>query len=557
MNTMMMVMMMTKRSLISHRFQHSLIISTKPSTTQPPTSTSTSITSKYFPARFSFIKLKNSSLTSTRSNEILDDDADHHDELGDDSSSSTLSNLPRPRRFWKNKENQKKYMEWLGGVLKIKKMDDWYDVSVSSFRSNGGSGLLNLHRGSPSELVMSSFPEHDWKPWMFKNTFRGIWSSKENQRKYMKWLGGVLKIQKMDDWYGVSQESFKSNDGGRLLALHGNSPSELVISSFPEHDWKPWMFRAAPQGFWTKKENQRKYMEWLGGVLNFNDLDDWYAISVESFISNKGIGLISLYRGSPSEVVISVFSEHDWKQWMFKSIPQGFWLKKENQRKYMEWLGEVLDFKEMDDWYNVSEDSFRLNLGKEILSLYLFAPSKVVMTLFPEHDWKPWMFKVIPRGFWTKKENQKKYMEWLGGIINVNGIDEWYDVPPELFHNYYGKRLLDLFDGSVEDLVLSLFLSEQAKPTKAPTKLPKSFPKRFWVKRENQRKYMEWLGGVINVNGIDEWRRVPKKTFEENHGKLLMEMYGGSVDHLVSSIFPDEDSPSPSPSSPSSPSTNV
>jgi len=95
----------------------------------------------------------------------------------------------------------------------------------------------------------------------------GFWSSQENQMKYMEWLGGVLKIDKMDDWYGVTKESFTSNNGGGLLLSYGGSPSEVLISLFPKHDWKPWMFKVAPQGFWSSQENQMKYMEWLGGVL--------------------------------------------------------------------------------------------------------------------------------------------------------------------------------------------------------------------------------------------------------------------------------------------------
>jgi len=47
-------------------------------------------------------------------------------------------------------------MEWLGGVLGFKEMDDWYDVSPRSFRKNGGTTLLIIHRYDPSEVVCAS-----------------------------------------------------------------------------------------------------------------------------------------------------------------------------------------------------------------------------------------------------------------------------------------------------------------------------------------------------------------------------------------------------------------
>jgi len=144
---------------------------------------------------------------------------------------------------------------------------------------------------------------------MFKVAPNGFWSSQENQMKYMEWLGGVLKIKKMDDWYGVTKESFTSNNGTRLLKLHRNSPSEVLISLFPKHDWKPWMFEIAPHGFWSLKENQMKYMEWLGGVINVNSIDEWRSVPRESFAENHGTRLLSVYRGSIETLVSSIFTE--------------------------------------------------------------------------------------------------------------------------------------------------------------------------------------------------------------------------------------------------------
>lgn len=36
-----------------------------------------------------------------------------------------------PRNYWLDINNQRKYMKWLGERLNIKKLDDWYKVSVN------------------------------------------------------------------------------------------------------------------------------------------------------------------------------------------------------------------------------------------------------------------------------------------------------------------------------------------------------------------------------------------------------------------------------------------
>ena len=36
----------------------------------------------------------------------------------------------RPRNYWSDETNQKKWMDWAGKELKIKEMSDWYHVST-------------------------------------------------------------------------------------------------------------------------------------------------------------------------------------------------------------------------------------------------------------------------------------------------------------------------------------------------------------------------------------------------------------------------------------------
>lgn len=39
-----------------------------------------------------------------------------------------------------------------------------------------------------------------------------------------------------------------------------------------------------------------------------------------------------------------------------------------------------------------------------------------------DYDWQPWKFGATPRGFWSKEENQKQYMQWLLKELKVNSI---------------------------------------------------------------------------------------------------------------------------------------
>jgi len=82
-----------------------------------------------------------------------------------------------------------------------------------------------------------------------------------------------------------------------------------------------------------------------------------------------------------------------------------------------------------DALYTISKSHFRQHKGKVIkysclslcsrlyptalamLTRYSNSPSKTIMTLFPEYDWKPWKFKGgPPKEWWKDKTNQRAYL---------------------------------------------------------------------------------------------------------------------------------------------------
>ena len=73
------------------------------------------------------------------------------------------------------------------------------------------------------------------------------------------------------------------------------------------------------------------------------------------------------YGGSPSKLVMAVYDTHQWKQSRFNTQP-GYWNNKNNQRNFMDWLGNQLGFKEMDDWYGVTIKQIHENGGVTLLA---------------------------------------------------------------------------------------------------------------------------------------------------------------------------------------------
>lgn len=92
-----------------------------------------------------------------------------------------------PLGFWKTKDNQRLYFDWLKDQLQLSTMDDWYNItqvgSVSlctivcskmrgkkeQIYKHGGSTLLhNYYKNSPARALMAIYPEYNWRPWQFE-----------------------------------------------------------------------------------------------------------------------------------------------------------------------------------------------------------------------------------------------------------------------------------------------------------------------------------------------------------------------------------------------------
>lgn len=42
-------------------------------------------------------------------------------------------------------------------------------------------------------------------------------------------------------------------------------------------------------------------------------------------------------------------------------------------------------------------------------------PSIVVMSVFSEHNWLPWLFRNVTNSFWDSTENQRRFMKYPQG----------------------------------------------------------------------------------------------------------------------------------------------
>lgn len=157
------------------------------------------------------------------------------------------------------------------------------------------------------------------------------------------------------------------------------------MTVYPEADWLPWLFDVIPKGFWEQKVNQKAFLDWLEKKLGYKSKEDWYQVTSKDFLANHGGGLLMHYfNGSPSALVMAVYSDYEWHPWLFTKTPESF--SGEEMKRMLKYLENSLKLRTLDDWYRVT--SAQLAERKVFYQIQKEGGLETVLPkYYPEHKW--------------------------------------------------------------------------------------------------------------------------------------------------------------------------
>ena len=176
------------------------------------------------------------------------------------------------------------------------------------------------------------------------------------------------------------------------------------------------------RGAWKIIENHKIYMDWLGLQLGYKISEDWYNIKGQDIRNKDGGGLLKNYNNSPLQLLKSVYPEENWLPWKFTNAPNGYWDDIENHKIYMDWLGTQLEYKILEDWYNITTQRIINNDGGGLLQYYNNSPKLLVTSIYPNYPWNLSKFQ---------KNYSQGQIEWLNCLI----IKKYPDMRHALNHD--------------------------------------------------------------------------------------------------------------------------
>jgi len=285
-----------------------------------------------------------------------------------------------PMAYYKDKANQRAYLEWLGKRLNYTKPEDWYKLEPEKITDNYGHNFLRVMEGSHSALVCNAFDDYPYLPWLFSAVPTGYWNATENQKAYIEWLKKTTGIKTNE---ALESQHFVENRGAALIRKFDRNMEELLKSAYgggSKTGGKP------DKNDLSVQANQRAFIEDLGQKLGFKkgDMDAWYEATLQQFLENGGHFVMTFQKCSVANAVKAAFPEFEWEN---KRFAKDMTINEESVLKIAcKHVEKTFKLQNPEDWHRITVAQlneigvypiFRANNGIKA----------VLKTVYPNFNW--------------------------------------------------------------------------------------------------------------------------------------------------------------------------
>ena len=372
------------------------------------------------------------------------------------------------------------YLKWIHTKKRWTTQEDYYKLTRDMLLNENGSGLLKQHNNSLTSILNDNLPpptgDDEWYPWRVGGAVpNGFWDDNQNLIKFRDYIAKKEEYKSEDDWYRITSSIIRDHGGsGLIVSKYNGQTIKFMEAMFPNYNWLPWKFIVHLQNFWEMVEdvNEKptrkyvlKYLKWIHNKMGWTSDADYYKLTQNILLDNYGGGLLNNYSHSVlrllSDNIDPPSEDEEWYPWLLGgSAPNNFWDEYSNRKKYANWLYKRLKFTRLEDWYNVTQSTFRENYGSGLILSKRYNSSHVMFlqeVYKDEFIFYPWLFKNTTRGFWKSMKNRKEWMKYFSEKTGYDTPDKLYSVSREeikmmgggslLSHYYeqnYAKLLIEL-----------------------------------------------------------------------------------------------------------------
>jgi len=276
------------------------------------------------------------------------------------------------------------------------------------------------------------------------------------------------------------------------------------------------------RGHWDSVGNRRQFLEQFARERGITDASGWRSVSCKDIEQGGGSGLLNKYKGSLLAALQDVFPERKFEPHACrKSVPQGYWKDRANQRAFMDMIRAEKGIKTAEDWKAVRKVDVIAMGGSGILNLHNGSLLDTLMDLYPEEQLEAHECRsAMPQGYWSSRANRRAFLDRFADQRGISSPEEWRTVVTSDLVAMGGARVLRLFP-SLVDLLQDSY-PEHAEEWKKQYAVRPSVPESYWDKEENVREFLAHTAKELGVQQPSDWARVSRQQLNELGGRGLL-----------------------------------
>ena len=431
-------------------------------------------------------------------------------------------------------ENQRAFFDDLFIKLKLKTLNDWYKIHLSTIISHGGKSTLKNYEYDIGILMNIIYPNFPWSISEFKINLLFHFKKIKNQREFMDRLFIKFQLKSIEEWIN-KKWLIKLKSGKKLLKkIYLNNYEKLLQRIYPNFPWNLFYFKIKikSKDFFNSIENQRSFLDHLYQKYNVGSLDDWSKIIIRK-INKFGAYQLLTYYNNRNELLKNIYPNFPWdfekkkkkkeKKTTIKSLYE--------QRSIMSDIYIKLKLKSMEEWRNISVNRMNENGGKKLMKLYKNDLHLLLLSIYPEYDWN--FEKTLHQTKYMKLHFQQSFFDHLYKKLELKSFDDWAKLSSYKIIKNGGKKIINYYK---RNLSLALTIIYPNFPWSLTFI---NYSQRYFKSKENQRLFMDLLYQKLELKSIDDWSNIALSTFVRNRGVALIKLYNFDLKLLLSSIYPE------------------
>lgn len=142
-------------------------------------------------------------------------------------------------------------------------------------------------------------------------------------------------------------------------------------------------------------------------------------------------------------ILTQAFPEDEWLPWMFPSVPDGFWRRKETIDRFFSYLARKKKLSKFSDFYKLQPQDFRECGGSSLLTLlHKDSVLNLLRNSYPSFLWLPWEQKRIQRMFWQDEAHRSAFLDHVLRVHGTARFADLYRISVRDFQEWNGSSFL-------------------------------------------------------------------------------------------------------------------